>query len=71
MTEFKNGWKPMDEALDDGTQILVCWNNGCFFEYIVVWRSWTKDTWLSEHSEYDLDHFCAWKELGEGPYDIR
>jgi hypothetical protein len=70
---FDADWKDMDDAPRDGTEILVARNNGCGWEYYLVW--WTMHTpsvypWIAEFNAYPEDEFSAWKYVGKPPYEI-
>ena len=38
-------WQSMETAPRDGNQILIAWDNGCFYEYAVV-------RWAGGHLDY-------------------
>lgn len=73
--KFENGWLDMKLAPRDGTQILVAYNNDCFWEYFVVWWSAHEGTcfyhWQANNNSYPEDKFSAWKPLVDEPYEIK
>lgn len=70
--EYSDGpwpWRSMSEAPKDGTQILVCRDTGCGWEFEVVWRSEQTDDypcdypWQASGTAYVEDRFDYWQPL--------
>lgn len=68
-------WRLIDENTPrDGTPILACWDNGCGWDYEVVW--WGRDPhypWSTQGSggSYPEDKFDAWQPLPPPPSDTK
>lgn len=65
-------WKSMDEAPKDGTTILACRDNGCGWEYDVVWWSTMGGDypWVTSQGGYPEGRLDYWQPLPAQPYDI-
>ena len=61
----RTGWKPMETAPKDGTEILVCRDNGSTWDFFTVWWSeWSKEyPWSSQTSRYPADRFDYWMTI--------
>lgn len=66
-------WSSMESAPKDGQQILVAYDNGCSWNYYVVWWN-PRDSsypWYSYHDEYPEGRFHYWRSLmDDEPYEI-
>lgn len=67
-----NGWQDMETAPKDGTAILVARDNGCGWDYAIVW--WNGNyrggvyPWVADYNAYPEHRFDAWKAL-DLPYE--
>jgi len=66
-------WQDISTAQKDGTPILACRDNGCGWDYVVVWWSPGDEhyPWCSESgASYPADRFDVWTSLIDPPARI-